>query len=180
MMALRHPLLTMRIRACVGVNAVTRRRSRRPARSWKHVPVPSPMIQRPVTPYDIVMQHLHRGEGRGRKREGNERGDTKEAARMVGALTKALERLARPLCVRVQWRKPQCIISRNGTLTPSVFCGLSLRRQEPHKATERTHWRERAAIHGKLISRDARLRRRSTRVVNTYGGIIRFDCSGIL
>lgn len=27
----------------------------------------SPMIQRPVTPYDIVMQHLHRG-GRERRK----------------------------------------------------------------------------------------------------------------
>lgn len=59
----------------------------------------------------------------GRTREGEKEGEAraKEAARIVGAPTKALERLARLLCVRVQWRKPQCIISRNGTLTPSVF-----------------------------------------------------------
>lgn len=59
--------------------------------------------------------------GGGRKGEKEGEARAKEAARIVGAPTKALERLARLLCVRVQWRKPQCIISRNGTLTPSVF-----------------------------------------------------------
>lgn len=105
---------------------------------------------------------MARGKG---EKEGEAR--AKEAARIVGGPYKGPGKTSETIVRKsAMAHKPQCIISRNGTLTPSVFCGLSLRRQEPHKATERTH-RERAAIHGKLISRDARLRR----VVNIYGGI---------
>lgn len=68
---------------------------------------------------------------------------TKEAARIVGAPPQRHERLARPLCVRVQWRKSQCIISRDGTPTPRFavsHCGV-----KSHTRRQRGYWREREA-----------------------------------
>lgn len=62
------------------------------------------MIQRPVTPNDIVMQRLHRGEA-------------KEAESGGGGPTKA-RKLARPLCVRVQQRKPMHYLTQWDTDTP--------------------------------------------------------------
>lgn len=71
---------------------------------------PSPMIQRPVMPYDIVMQHLHRRRGKGEGKK--ERARAEEVAciyiYLVGGLLQRPphERLARPLCVRaMQWHK---------------------------------------------------------------------------
>jgi len=72
------------------------------ARSWKHVRA-VPMIQRPVTPNDIVMQRLHRAEGDGR----------------ASALARQRrERLARPLCVRALRREPMHYLTRWDTDTP--------------------------------------------------------------
>lgn len=117
------------------------------------------------------------GGGRGRRREGEKEGEAraKEAARIVGAPTKALERLARLLCVRVQWRKPQCIISRNGTLTPSVFLrslvAASRAAQSDREDALRT-------------SSDTREADKSRREITSRREYLwrdpRFDCSGIL
>lgn len=68
--------------------------------------VESTVIHRSVTLCDIIMQRLHRS------KEAKRRGRTKP------------RKLSRPLCVDVH--ATQCIISRNGTLTPRLWslCGV--------------------------------------------------------
>ena len=78
-----------------------------------------PMIQRPVTPNDIVMQRLHRDEG-GRE--------------MVGNRTKA-------------WKAGETIVRKSAMAQVNALshamghwhpvCGPSLRRKQPHKARHR-------------------------------------------
>lgn len=95
----------------------------------------------------------------------------KEAARISGGPPQRHERLARPLCVRVQHGASQCIISRNGTLTPGFAvsrCGV-----KSHTKRRRGHWRERAATR----ETDKPRREITCRAVNAcheyfYGGIL--------
>jgi hypothetical protein len=70
------------------------------------------MIQRPVTPNDIVMQRLHRAEGDARASA-----SVRERERDVG-LYKGRRRLARPLCVRALRRKPMHYLTQWDTDTP--------------------------------------------------------------
>lgn len=117
-----------------------------------------PMIQRPVTPNDIVMQRLHRDEG---------------GLEMVGTVQRH-ERLARLLCVRVQWRKPMHYLTQWDTDTPFAVppCGA-----KSHTKRDAVGNGGRAAS-GKLISRDTRLRSHEAccNAVALYSWKERFDC----
>lgn len=110
-----------------------------------------PMIQRPVTPNDIVMQRLHRDEG-GRV--------------VVGSRTKA-RKAGETIVRKSAMAQANALSHAMGHWHP--VCGPSLWRKEPHKARHSEDWR--TSSDGKLISRDTRLRRHEAccNAVNIYG-----------
>lgn len=134
--------------------AVTRRRSRRPARSWKHV-------RRPCRPHDSAAGHAEWhcyaafASGRRRPRGGGDRTKARKAGETI--VRKSAMAQANALSHAMGHWHP--------------VCGPSLRRKEPHKARHREDWR--TSSDGKLISRDTRLRRHeacrnAVNIVNIY------------
>lgn len=124
------------------------------------------MIQRPVTPYDIVMQHLHRRDGRGEET----RGDESEGSRAYGggpykgpgktgeAIVRKSAMAQAPMHYLTQWDTDTLRVLR--FLVAASRAAQSGQRGHIGANEQRVTDKSRREITS-----------RCTRVVNTYGGI---------